>query len=428
MYGTACSTCHIAAPKLNVLGEAFRLNGYRMPQTQLLEREDEPVPLGAEPWKDAWPRSIWPGQLPGAIPLALRVQSDVLATRSEDAPSSVTYRFPHEVYLLAGGPLGEGVSAFLEVEWSESSGIEVQQAKFGFQNVVPGLPDGALDLNVGLLNPFLLTFTDRQTDRAARQKLSWQDFSLHDLELQAVDGGEGPRSANGTVLGTGLPAFEVQGIVAGRLHWGAGLAQGGGLDIVDRNDRKDPYYRARVKLGGLDYRGQYAPGRGPVPGGGGQLLDRSITLEHFGYFGSESTPEEPSGGHQALGWAIRGLNGPLDLGVGHVRRIYRRPFDTEVGALHVRTWFAKGEYLLYPWLMASLKYDRLRVAADAGSLPAGYGLVAASRDIVLPGLVALVRQNVRVVVEGEWIRSADSRAVPGRRRPHALWLRLDLAF
>ena len=94
----------------------------------------------------------------------------------------------------------------------------------------------------------------------------------------------------------------------------------------------------------------------------------------------------------------------------------------------MRTWFAKGEYLLYPWLMASLKYDRLRVAADAGSLPVGYGLVAERRDIVLPGLVALVRQNVRVVVEGEWIRSADSRAVPGRRRPHALWLRLDLAF
>jgi hypothetical protein len=47
MYRTACSTCHTAAPKLNVLGEAFRLNGYEMPQTRLLERADEPVPLGA---------------------------------------------------------------------------------------------------------------------------------------------------------------------------------------------------------------------------------------------------------------------------------------------------------------------------------------------------------------------------------------------
>ena len=30
MYRTSCSTCHTAAPKLNVLGEAFRLNGYRL--------------------------------------------------------------------------------------------------------------------------------------------------------------------------------------------------------------------------------------------------------------------------------------------------------------------------------------------------------------------------------------------------------------
>ncbi len=428
MYGTACSTCHTAAPKLNVLGEAFRLNGYEMPDTRLLERADQPVPLGAEPWKDAWPRSIWPGELPGAIPMALRVQSDVLLTRDERAPSSVTYRFPHEIYLLAGGPLGGGVSTFLEVEWSEASGIEVQQAKIGFRDLVPELPQEALGLNLGLLNPFLLTFTDRQIDRAGRQKLAWQDFGLDQVAVQPAGGGDPLRSDNETVLGTGVAAVELQGLVGGRFHWGAGLAQGVGSGVVDRNGHKDPYYRVRVKLGGLDYRGRYDRDGGPVPGAGGQLLDRSVTLEHFGYFGNESTPDAPTGGHRALGWAARVLEGRLDAGVGHVRRSYRRPFGTAAGSLDVRAWFAKAEYQLFPWLIGSLKYDRLRIDEGAGALPVGHALAPADRDLVLPGVVMLVRQNVRLVVEGELLRAADRAVEPGVRRPHALWLRLDLTF
>ena len=428
MYRTACSTCHTAAPKLNVLGESFRLNGYEMPLTRLLERADEPVALGAEPWKEAWPRSIWPGELPGTIPLALRVQSDAAITRDVSAASTVTYRFPHEIYVLAGGPLGEGVSTFLEVEWSQSSGIEIQQAKVGFKGVLPSLPDRALDLNVGLLNPFLLTFTDRQIDRAARQKLSWQEFSLNDLRLESAGPGAAIRSADETVMGTGVAAVEVQGLVGGRFHWGAGIAQGGVDGVVDRNGHKDPYYRARVKLGGLDFRGRYSESGGPVLGGGGQLLDRSVTLEHFAYFGNESTPEDPSGGHRALGWAARVLNGALDVGVGHVRRTYRRPFGASNGSLDAHSWFAKGEYLLYPWLITSVKYDRLRVHADTGVLPVGYRILSGDRDVVLPGLVMLVRQNIRVVVEGELLFGADERSVAETRRPHTLWLRLDLVF
>ena len=39
-YRTGCTTCHTAAPKLNVLGEAFRLNGYRFPENDALLRRD----------------------------------------------------------------------------------------------------------------------------------------------------------------------------------------------------------------------------------------------------------------------------------------------------------------------------------------------------------------------------------------------------
>jgi hypothetical protein len=122
------------------------------------------------------------------------------------------------------------------------------------------------------------------------------------------------------------------------------------------------------------------------------------------------------------------LNGALDVGVGHVRRTYRRPFGASNGSLGARSWFAKGEYLLYPWLITSVKYDRLRVHADTGVLPVGYRILSGDRDVVLPGLVMLVRQNIRVVVEGELLFGADERSVAETRRPHTLWLRLDLVF
>ncbi|NIP56540.1 MAG: hypothetical protein GWM92_00430, partial [Gemmatimonadetes bacterium] len=83
IYGTACSTCHTAAPKLNVLGEAFRLDGYRIPASRLVERRDDPVSLGAPEWDEAWPRAIRSSDLPGIVPLALRIVSDVQVTRDE---------------------------------------------------------------------------------------------------------------------------------------------------------------------------------------------------------------------------------------------------------------------------------------------------------------------------------------------------------
>ncbi len=50
-YQTSCQTCHVAFPKLNPFGEAFRLRGYRMPaETEDLIKES-PVALGAQAYK-----------------------------------------------------------------------------------------------------------------------------------------------------------------------------------------------------------------------------------------------------------------------------------------------------------------------------------------------------------------------------------------
>jgi hypothetical protein len=54
-YQTSCQTCHIAFPKLNAFGEAFRLNGYRMPAETEDQVKEAPVSLGSEAYAKTWP-------------------------------------------------------------------------------------------------------------------------------------------------------------------------------------------------------------------------------------------------------------------------------------------------------------------------------------------------------------------------------------
>lgn len=436
LYRTSCSTCHTAAPKLNVLGEVFRLNGYQLPDNDLLLRYDEPVPLGDEMWKEEWPRAIWPGEIPGQVPLALRIVSDLQFTRSDETEAESSFRFPNEIYILAGTPLAKGVGAFIESEWSRDEGLEVIQAKAKFQDLIPGLPSGALNIWVGLQNLYLFTFTDRQIDRAGRQKFAWQEFRAADFPLTRANDLEPTDfedagvlvSDNEFRLGWVQPSIEFNGLLTDRLYYGLGVAQGA-VDASDSNDRKDVYYKLRYKLGGLDLRGRYDLGAGPVAGTGGQLLDRSLIVEHFGYFGAEPTVDGSNDEHHSLGISARGLYGPWDIGVGYVRRKNEAPWGRDVlRDLEFSSVFGKIEFLGFPWLLGSLKVDWFEANVSTNEVTDSLSPESIEQTRVLPGIIALIRQNIRAVVEGEvFLQDTRTREL-SLDRPHALWMRLDLAF
>ncbi len=428
-YRTSCSTCHTAAPKLNVLGEAFRLNGYRLPENDALLRRDEAIPLGADPWKDLWPHAIWPGEIPGTVPLALRIQSDIQVTRERGTAYSWTYRLPHEVYLLAGATLGEHIASFVEAEWSREQGTQVIQAKLKFQELLPWLPARSLNLWLGLQNLYLFTFADRQIDRAARQAFLWQQFRVADLELRNPTTGEQLRSTNEFELRGTQPAVELNGLAGGRLYYGFGLAQGAGSATADNNNAKDAYYKLRYKLGGLALDGTYAKGGGPVLRGQGQLLDRSLIVEHFGYFGAEPVDGNRQDTHRAFGVNARALYGPLDVGVGWVWGRDENPWGaTADGAVRFLSLFGKAEYLVFPWLIASFKADELDVNPPGSVRARGFTEGGLDQSRVLPGLVFLVRQNIRGVLEAEFFTRHAPSADLGRPPPDNLWFRLDVSF
>lgn len=112
-YGTSCITCHAGFPKLNSVGEAFRRNGYQFPQDDEFLVKDDPIPMGNEAYKDMWPNSLWPNDIPHLPPVAFRTRlgyNQFLSQSGED-PSD-DFRFPMDFSLLSAGTLGKDISFY----------------------------------------------------------------------------------------------------------------------------------------------------------------------------------------------------------------------------------------------------------------------------------------------------------------------------
>ncbi|HEY6930211.1 MAG TPA: hypothetical protein VJA66_11080, partial [Thermoanaerobaculia bacterium] len=122
-YQTSCQTCHVIFPKLNPFGEAFRLNGYHMPQETEEQIKQKPVSLGAEAYERMWPEMVFPSDLPSFVPLALNTKFANIYASSEDENGKQIihndFQFPQEVNLFAAGTLGKTFSFFGEVTWAE---------------------------------------------------------------------------------------------------------------------------------------------------------------------------------------------------------------------------------------------------------------------------------------------------------------------
>src|SRR5579862_4452343 len=71
-YGTSCTTCHVDFPKLNDFGKAFKDAGFKFPKDDESFLKQPPVLLGAPAQAELWPHTVYPGSIPGTIPVGLR--------------------------------------------------------------------------------------------------------------------------------------------------------------------------------------------------------------------------------------------------------------------------------------------------------------------------------------------------------------------
>src|ERR1700694_2912900 len=79
-YQTSCTTCHLDFPKLNDFGKAFKDAGFKFPKDDADFVKVAPTLLGAEAQKQNFPKSVWPGTIPGMPPIGLRFNSFFQAT------------------------------------------------------------------------------------------------------------------------------------------------------------------------------------------------------------------------------------------------------------------------------------------------------------------------------------------------------------
>lgn len=444
-YATSCQTCHVMIPKLNSFGEAFRLNGYRIAEADAALVKEEPAALGAPAWKEMFPDAMWPSSIPGLPPVGFRFISH-LQSSSGGGPSGATSRsrsnfeFPHEFEVLLGGRFDDNFGFFGEAEWKQSGGADLTQGYLVVNNFMSwaGVPDHVLSGRIGIMDPqYLLSYNN--ATRVSRSHPLWGNRKLSDWQL--LSGAAVTKSATGFRLQDNQPAIELNGIVARRLYWGAGVATGSGPTRFDNDTHKDFYYKLKYKPYGRDFLGKFAANEelstATKPSGG--WVDNGLLLEHFGYFGAW-TPDAAGAikdRFSYLGGAARLTWQDLDLAVGYIRGRHDRPWGAiTTKETDLRTWFVKAEYMLFPWLMARAAYEDTNVDEPPGTLrpvgPANFAAVGYNGSLnarrLLVGPIFAPRANITIALEAEIFLEHKGADLVGKNKPNNFWIRLDFAL
>ena len=379
-YETSCQTCHVGFPKLNAFGEAFRLNGYRMPKETEDQIKIKPTSLGADAYKRMWPKAIWPSDIPGQIPLALVVKmANVYASSLDDTGHTIIhndFQFPQEANLFAGGTLGEHGGFLGELTYSEnpdgSSSTEIERLHFQWSNAFG--PEHLVNFKVG---KFAADVGDGfhemwiSTDNGIDTVFHFNPIGLH--------GGTGVGDSAAIALPGDVKGIEVYGVGQHRLFYTAGITNGigpGANGSTDANASKDFYGRVDYKFGGMGLDGDTTGVTLPPE----NWRERSLRVGVLGYTGNGkgfNFPLTDEGGNnfnvQDRNFSRAGLYASWwfdDLNIFGVALTGRDKLDTfdannvlvDSSSHRYHSWFVQSDYVILPPLQASLRYENLTPA------------------------------------------------------------------
>jgi hypothetical protein len=266
-YQTSCITCHAGYPKLNAAGEAFRRNGYQFPSDDEFLVKDEPIPLGNDRYKDMWPNSLWPNDIPHLPPVAMRVRMgyNQFLDKQSGAEQSSDFQFPNDVSLLSGGTLGKDISWYgsLVLAGAGAHGAgghggdeertlapDLERVFVQFSNLFAwsseedddgmhlaprwlALPRHAMNLRIGQFEPQVV---------APWRSIHRQIGTTAYLPNIATVGG------NGFTLEPAQRGLELHGTIRQNNSYAIGLVNGNGAEAAwDNNSQKDVYFRVARK-------------------------------------------------------------------------------------------------------------------------------------------------------------------------------------
>jgi hypothetical protein len=360
-YKTTCVTCHAPFPRLTALGEAFRLNGYKLPGGDELYVKDQPLSMGVEAYKKVFPEAIWPSDIPGMPPISLQVVNDLNAFLGGSKPSNTKLELPLEMEIFAAGALGANMSFFTELEFEGDEFVfagwlmweDILKKSLGENHL--NFRVGTVGMNeVGLPNA-------RNGNRISREKY------LYMGKLGLEEG----------------PGLELNGF-GKSWRYSVGLLEGDGA-----TSEKDYYGTMAFKVGGLGFDGS---GGTTAEGGlatapSGYWRDDSILFGGFAYKGKDGASDKKN---DRFGVDVRLNYKDLTLTSGFIRG----ENDTTVEKQDI--WFGELLYFAYPWLQPFVLYEHL--SSDKADK---------DQARIIVGTSILARANVRVTVEGRFYTKND---------------------
>ena len=420
-YETSCATCHQAFPRLNAVGESFRLAGFRFVDDERY-RKVEPVELGDEVYKRLWPESLWPGDVPRRSPLSfigrLLLEIDGDGSRS----STVTYLLPEEVELVWAGNLGDDIAFYGDViflqkdfggadpdSWATVKTWVQLQSLFG--------PPNRANLRIGTVGTHTMgLLTARDANFYGTHFYLYTSWFLPKVPAAAADLASfngnnftiGPQ-AGIELNGFGEHWFYAVGLVNGNLDVPIGqppssdvtfYGMGGGSDLGDL------YTQLAYKIGGLPFDRSAQEPSAELQTGAEFWRDDSLTLSLFGYLGQadveavalDGTTTVTEDDFWRLGVGvqrqIRDLSVSAAYLVGKDDRPYA-PFSDE--SVDSANWHVEVLYFAYPWLIPFARYEALDL-----DLPPGIPGLDPAQDAerIVAGAKAMIRPNVSFTLEG----------------------------
>jgi hypothetical protein len=407
-YGTSCVTCHTIFPKLNPFGEAFRRNGFRFPGIDSDFVKQETISLGQEQYKKTFPNSVWPATLPGSVPIAFGFLG--AATVHPDKNSGAAIADNHanftmqdliaEAHIWTGGSFDDTITWYGEVTFSTTTPVDIEHAVVLFNDLFFG--PHALNLRVGQSFATYTSFGGHSSYVA--------DTLLPSLGVTALFGSPSPAW---DVMGE-YPGLEVTGMIQGRFDYSLGFVTGANFNV---KNSQTVYGHVGFKVGGLRLDGE--------GGGAGDPLkpwaEKALTVDTFAYrSASNYQPYVAAGGTApvdnckktgnspclddtilGLGGALRAQIGSAELNAGAYVEHHAHATSDNYG-VDAFTQFDELSYVVFPWLVPAARLEFSRLAPYGGVA----GTAALTDLRFIPGVLALVRPNIRLSLTGQFEHAA----------------------
>lgn len=408
-YHTACATCHNNWPELNDFGRAFKINGFKFPKDDDQFVKEPPLMLGASAQKESFPNSIYPGELP-IIPIAFRYSGYLTYTSEQPAALAAANGYvppsdlfaPNTFTILTAGSFGPSIAFWIDDDIST-----------GGSGAAGGLGDGYIKAN-NFLGHFMHVPQNDLNVRFGQFELDLpftQARTINQSDYAIYDEGATAGSAGGTVANPFLFADTQRGIEIGGFPnrgytwWSVTAIDGGdGSGTVNAKDvyahfsqrfdlERNPEVRKEVQATdqtgvhdhtSIRFDGFVYYGRNELNHTGDLFPGLPTLVEPF-YRAGGAFDYKFRSKFELWGLYAHGHDTNKDLnadGTGFVNVV---PVTYSGG-------FLEAEYWIYPWAIATVKYDGVNSPTDRINGISRHD----TRNGFTPSVQFLVRPNIKL--------------------------------